>query len=479
MPLISQPRTTVRPALGIALVALAISLPFFGYMLELRKTEIARGDDPINILPIYGSDSSGYVVLAQNLIKNGALTSDTVPPFTPDTFRTPGYPALLALFVAPFGSVTFFPLVQILFVIGTGLLIARIGAGTFSSTVGIFAALLFVLDPTTVLHSLLISSDISFTFFLIAALYCIFFLKSKHSELALIAGGLLFGAATLIRPISLYLPILIIPFYCFLKRDLGWKKILRHSIIILVSIAILVVPWAARNKRVANTWGIASVKDFNMFFYTVPEYVSFRRGTSPDSVRAELFAKLAEHGIASNQIGDISNGKIITAIAQPYITADLFSYARWHLVKMVPFFLSSGLKNFFYIYNDIVRYPYHPTDNSNLTNFLMRGQFSAFFGVLGSQLLVTLEELFWVVIFLLMFVPLIPRKTRTCAVFFLGLIFYLALPTPPVAYSRFRIPAAPYMFLLATEGALILLPGIRRRYDKDAPKNEAILHHTS
>jgi hypothetical protein len=42
-------------------------------------------------------DSREYIALAHNLVSSHTFTRDTVPPFRPELFRTPGYPLLLTV----------------------------------------------------------------------------------------------------------------------------------------------------------------------------------------------------------------------------------------------------------------------------------------------------------------------------------------------------------------------------------------------
>ena len=111
-------------------MVLALYLPFFFHLLDLRELQINRGEGLHTVLPIYGSDSIGYGLLADNLLQNGSLAYGGDYLHKPDTFRTPGFPAVLAVFKAVSGSYKYFPLLQILFVVGTAFLIYKIGRKT-------------------------------------------------------------------------------------------------------------------------------------------------------------------------------------------------------------------------------------------------------------------------------------------------------------------------------------------------------------
>lgn len=439
----------------ISAIVFALYTPFFLHVLQLRQMQVVNHVDTRELLPIYGSDSIGYGLLADNLLTNGILSTDTKVPFRPDTFRTYGYPLMLAIFKFLFGSYEFFPLFQMILVVGTAFLIFGIGKRVFSEMVGLVAAILYIVDPTTILHTLMVASDVSFTFFLLASIYVLFFWGSERRYLPEVLSGLLLGFSVMVRPIATYLPLIILPFFFYGKIDkLNKGDIVKGCAVFLFSFALVLVPWLVRNKEMSGVYGISSVKDYNLFHYTIPEFVSFKNNVAPDDIRRLLQAELKGAGGDPSDISSLSQGEAINKISHRYLLEDPIGYAKWHVVKMVPFFLSSGIKNFFYIYNSILGYSVYETSNLNLTNFLMRGQFGEFLGVLRGQLLITLEQIGLVLVFVLTVVPLVlySGPKRFYILLFLALIFYLALPTVPVAYSRFRIPAAPLIFLLASAG---------------------------
>ncbi len=448
-------------------ITLVLYLPFLVHVLGLREIQIKNGEDINTVLPIYGTDSIGYVALSDNLIERHIFSVSDKAPFVVDTFRTPGYPGMLAIFKYIFGSYKFFPLVQIFFTILTAIFILKIGTKVFSERIGMVASVLYVIDPNTIWHTLTILSEVPFALFLISALYYLFFSDLKNQYLANILGGLFLGIATLIRPISMFMPIFMLPIYLYInKNSRPSLSVIKNAVLILAVFLVVLMPWMFRNKQVSGVWGISSVKDFNFFHYTIPEYISFKRGVAPDDIRKILYDELRIQGVEPRDATSLSNVDVLNGISYPYLKGDLFSYGKWHIFKMTPFFLSSGIKNFFYIYNDILHYTVYKTNNSNLTNFLLRADFAEFIKVLKGQILITLEQIFWAIILVAMFIPIFDKKKMSKVVLLLALIFYLALPTVPVGYSRFRIPAAPYMFILATAGLFMAKDFLKHKLER-------------
>ena len=100
-------------------------------------------------VPVLSQDSTEYAQLSQTIINN---LSFVTPQGTPETFRTPGYPAFEAI-TRLFGNGSFFAvtLAQFILALGAGLMIQRIGRKLFSKQVGAISAAVFLANPLTVI----------------------------------------------------------------------------------------------------------------------------------------------------------------------------------------------------------------------------------------------------------------------------------------------------------------------------------------
>jgi hypothetical protein len=54
--------------------------------------------------PLLQGDAATYVMLAQNILQHGAFSRESAPPYVWEPYRTPGYPLLIAISIALFGS---------------------------------------------------------------------------------------------------------------------------------------------------------------------------------------------------------------------------------------------------------------------------------------------------------------------------------------------------------------------------------------
>lgn len=454
-------RRHVHPAALFIFIGLVVYLPVWFHFQSLVPIQILNGMNERFAYPVYGSDSAGYVLLADGILTHRVFTSSEKAPFVPETFRTPGYPALLAVFKGITGSYKFFPLFQLVLTILTACLIALMGKKIWSERVGIAAGILFMVDPTTIFHTLVLMSEISYVFFIVLSVYLIFFYKPKRKFLDVVLAGAALGLATLIRPISIYLPLVFIIFllaknFKFLR--LRYKELVASSLLFLFCVGFFVLPWGIRNQQVSGVFGLSSVADFNFFHYYIPEFLSYKLGITPDAARGMVYSKLGS--VPPQSIASLTHAPLLRTIWLHYFWDDPSGYLKFHLVKTIPFFLSGGIKSFIPAYNDLVSAPVFSAGNANLTNLLLHREWKSFFEEASKVPAVFVEELILFLVLLFSFVPLFARRTRLFAVLSLCLIFYFALLTGSVAYSRFRIPASPFLFLSMAAGIAIIYKGI-------------------
>lgn len=436
--------------LYLLLLVGALYTPAFLNMRDLATFQTSRGEK--ETLPVYGSDSGGFVSLANNFLQTGQFRH---PDSLAETFRTPGYPALLAVWKEVFGSYTFFPVLQIILVYLTALMIYHLGYLLFRPLVGVLAATLFVLDPNILFHSLVILSEIPHVFLMVLGTYLLFLPRERFSIPPECVSGILFGLAVLVKPVSLYVPAIFV-LYLLVSR---WKskQVAQNNhrawrsafVFFLVYVAVL-MPWSIRNYHVSGVWGISSVSSFNLFFYTVPEFLSFKDHITPDEGRMRLSRELA---LPDAPLSDLKYAPALQKVALRYIAENPLQFAGFYAVKTIPFFFSSSLDNLFTVYNDVRRATiFHPS-TANLTNFLLKGDVKSVLLDFKAHPAIFAEQILLGFLILFALLALILRKTQRAELILLFFVVaYFAAVTGPVAYARFRVPASPFLFILAAVG---------------------------
>ncbi|MCR4311232.1 MAG: hypothetical protein NUV54_01525, partial [Candidatus Taylorbacteria bacterium] len=101
-------------------------------------------------------------------------------------------------------------------------------------------------------------------------------------------------------------------------------------------------------------------------------------------------------------------------------------------------------------------YPAFPLSSANMTTLLLDGEFRSFARELRVALIPTVESLYLALVTLLAVVALVFNRRNLYCYLFWALILYFALLTGSVAYSRFRLPLAPFLFLSGSFGATIV-----------------------
>ncbi len=194
---------------------------------------------------------------------------------------------------------------------------------------------------------------------------------------------------------------------------------------------------------------ISSLSTLNFYCCNLPAYYSFKDNIS----YTEAFSRLQQEagGITVEQARSLEYTPVIKPVVRKHLTENFLGYTVFHTAKAIPFFLSSSLESVVGLRNNLfINDRNINIESSNLSGLLFKGNFSAFFSELFAQWWICVERLVWLVICLLALIPLFIKKYRSWAIFLWLIILYFAILTGPVSYARYRLPAEPFLFLLAS-----------------------------
>ena len=216
-------------------------------------------------------DTPGYVTPARSLLDSGvfrAYPGRDVPMF----IRTPGYPAFLAgaigLTGGERGALMVQVFVSILTILVTYLLVIRLGGSRVAAGV---AAAIVALDPLQFVASgtLLTESVTSLVMVAILAagvgLFTVDATAARVRQSALL--GLAIAIATMIRPTTYYLPVLIVGLLVVHLRRSGLRRVVLHLAAFLLPVFVVVGAWQVRNHRVVNSWSVSQIQAINLYCY--------------------------------------------------------------------------------------------------------------------------------------------------------------------------------------------------------------------
>lgn len=425
------------------LVALAVRC--MGFTLVIKDTN-----------KFYSPDSYEYITIARNLIQHGVFSQDPVPPLTPDIYRTPVYPALLAGIYALGFSDSVVVAIQIFlgslmaaatFLLARNLELSRLQGG--------IAALIVALDPLTILYSYTILTDMLFATILLGGIVLLsLHLKTERLQ-PLIASSVILALASLTRPIGQYLSLALIPAFVLAtyKRNGDRTKIIgRLLILILISLSLTNL-WSYRNYRENGVATISAIGDFNLLYFRASEVMA-----SAENISAkEAEAKLDKYIRDQTALQKLTKGQSVALMREKAI--EIFrAYPKLTLIVH----LKGLVKVIAYPGFDIICIMLN--QRGELSGCQAEGA-DGFLDQLANKLshmnTLQLSMAIWATILLIStylssvlgLIYLASQKNWSAILLMLSLIFYFAiLSAGGESVSRFRIPFMPFLGILAGTG---------------------------
>ncbi len=209
-------------------------------------------------------DSVEFDLLARNLLAGHGLSYKE--PWLPSARRTPLYPWLLAQTYRLFGLGNYTPLLvlQALADVLLAAMLAWLGWWAWRTRwLGLLAAALWAFYLPSAQLAARLLADSLFAFLQMAGFF-FFVLMLRHLQNRLRAltyaglAGLSLGLATLARPTSLYMPLLLLPSLLLwwyvrqrkgAKHRAGPKRLLVSFMLFIMVMGVVVAPWFVRNYR--------------------------------------------------------------------------------------------------------------------------------------------------------------------------------------------------------------------------------------
>jgi 4-amino-4-deoxy-L-arabinose transferase-like glycosyltransferase len=443
----SQPARSAQKALVVVLLG-ALALRLIVYLVY-RPWDPAVEANSAVALP---GDSVAYHQLALCILEQSS--------FCNNAYRTPGYPAFIAMVYAAFGIRPWVVLLaQVVVSLATVLLTFKLGELVFSRRVGVVAAVLVAIDPGQVFFALDMLSDVLFACLFLGSVY--FYLRGlmQHRLIDLAACGLLLGAAVLVRPIAQYYWAVLVVFA--LLWPLGpWATRLKGAAVVVAVLLAVIGPWMARNHALYDTARLSWLPGQNLLFWQVANARAENQGTSREVVSAQLKAVAAARGYspaaeetihATADDNPFLGEAIARTIALEHIRSDPVAFAQgyargvlrlWTRVGATPMAEKLGLAP--------------RQDGSSAAPAARRNVATTLLGLVALGLLVANYLLFVGGLFALRAWP-----HRMIAALFVVTMLYFSLATGVLGDVRFRLPFSPLFMLIGAVWASQLLSRLR------------------
>ncbi|MBK7207241.1 MAG: glycosyltransferase family 39 protein [Elusimicrobia bacterium] len=401
-------------------------------------------------------DSATYLVPAANIADHGEFSSSPAAPFTAETFRTPGYPFFLSLFfrdgVPRVGAVLW---VQVFLGALSAAVLFAAGVRLWGRTApALWAGLCLAVDFVTVLYGAFVLTETLFLLFLLLAFWALAGSLERPRPLLLTAAGLGLGLAALVRPVGFFLFLAVAPVLAvsWRRRGVPWR---RPLLLFLAASFALTGGWMVRNKIRAGVFAFTTI-DRALIHVRLALLKVESSGASFDQSLAAIQSEAdrAETGAHSNrwalrrlaaQSG--AHAALLAKESARFWLGNSFKAAAWVLAADPAY--------------DPARVPAYAKDG-----FLAQGsRLLRAHPALGAGALLFLT-------FLGVNYGLVGwGAARGGAAFFrdarvwllvVPIAYFYLLSIGSVAHARLRIPAMPFVFLLAGEAAARLRAGQRR-----------------
>ncbi|HUU21789.1 MAG TPA: glycosyltransferase family 39 protein [Phycisphaerae bacterium] len=406
-------------------------------------------------------DSETYWRLGRSLIERGEFARDD----RPEIFRTPGYPAFLAiaqladrgdsLDVSPPGwrlALT----IQILLDLMLVLVVYLLGRFLVSHRAGLVAAALQAVSPLVLGASCRILSDSLYALlFTVAVLLIVGYLRTGRAWPLISSAGVL-GVACYFRPVGLAMAALFAVFVLLRPRRLA-----RAAVFVGVFAAVL-LPWTVRNAVRADYFGFSSFASDSMYYFAAAEVVARKEGIDGEAARAKMRWEDYERNEVAQRATVGAAARYRRRRAMEIILADPGTYVKLHLKGCLGVWIPGA--------TDVLEVAGVTAGNRNTREVLRReGIGSAVRHYFGGNAKAIALAVPLILILAAKYVGVLAcaiagvRRRAGPEVWLLVSIALLTAILPgPFGLPRYRIPIEPILNLAAAAGLLALWGAVRR-----------------
>ena len=394
----------------------------------------------------------GYYEIANSIVAGNGFSRSVEPPYEPDSVRMPLYPLFIAGVLKIFGSYKALLIIQAILGSLSAVIAWMIAKEFLGPRLSIAVGLLTALEPYTAYLTGLVLTETLFTFVFLCFIYCFLrYLKDIRLRMLALTSALL-GIATLIKPTTQYLPVLMLAIVWW-NNDFNIKRFLLKEVPVVLGVFLLILsPWIYRNYETFGNTSLNVEPVSALYAFLVPSTIALEQNIPFDEAAKQFLGSLGTESIEEVNLGNTSEFRqraFAKLWQHPKGLTELFG------VTMYGFFTHDGyaglLNNRFdagipYAHPPVFELLTHPREAVSFFGNLMQ----------GPGAIVVLGRLFWIAITLLSVAGAIMywmKKGLTPKLIFItGMIAYFACTTIIVGLGvgvRYRVPVEPLLFILA------------------------------
>lgn len=407
---------------------------------------------------ILSRDALEYHKLANNLLKYhefGYQKDETTPlvwAYQESTLRTPLYPAFISLIYSIFGEKPWMViLVQIFLDTISCLLLFIIIRQMLNSNIAFYSALFYALDPFFIFWSNTLYSEILLVFFCVVALY--YFSKTisinfnRNAIKYFIFFAFFLGLATLVKPILIYIPVVIsINLLLLLRKDI--KKALKFITIFVFIFIVTISPWCIRNYILYNSFSLSTSGRYNLLLLDISPMEMERTGQPEENlVRDKLLNEannlIIKDGFNPKELNDFQKSKYWQRLAIQYIKKYPFSFAKHYINGILHYFVNLGTAR----YAEMLQWQHLLINMKSFPNIFIFIETWVYRKSLKEIIIGIIIALYLIISYICLIIGLfifrhLPNKSFLFSCLLMAVYFILI--TGMAGWGRYRIPSVPF-----------------------------------
>jgi 4-amino-4-deoxy-L-arabinose transferase-like glycosyltransferase len=380
-------------------------------------------------------DSPSYLSVAGNL--HEAYFDPNSPLFGVGLLRTPGYPSFItAVSALSGGGLLAVILSQVAVGVLTVWLTYLLAFRLFGPLPARLAAMALAVDPISIVLANYVQPEVLFSLLLVAGALAWVRGLQEHSRAWAMVAGIAFGIGVLVRPVGVYLPVVLLPASWFLHGG-AWTKRLVFAGSLFLAFAIPVGGWIVHNAQMTGVPILSTAEGVNLLLNGAAGALAENEGLSLAEARSRLKRSVDER--AGPDLNEAEVSRIATSVAMETLLRYPMGTVKTWFKGVGRMLLGPG-----------------------------RLELLRLVGVTGGPLAVVLVGLEFLVLAAILAggawgILVLARERRwfELTVILVLVTYFLIVSSGAQAYSRFRAPISPLLALLAGWGYASMFPNRR------------------
>jgi 4-amino-4-deoxy-L-arabinose transferase-like glycosyltransferase len=435
-----------------------------GLALRIAILVLAVWISPNDRTVFYNKDDTlSYLTPAVGLMEHGRFVSKGKP----EMLRSPGYPVFLlpGLFLGEVELVTV--ALQIVVNCLTIIMVYKIVLLLFADrTAAVLSALLYAVDPSTLIQTSIIQTETLFAFTLVLFMLLMLLYLQDRLLIYLLLAGLMSSICVYVKPLAFYMPFVVLGFLllsALVRKRVNRKLLIHTSVFFVVAIAPVFV-WQIRNKVETGSYAFSTIGGKDLYYDAACAVLAQEKGISFHEQKEKMgYFDMEKYFSEHPEQRDWGEAKIVDyqmKEAVKIIVRHPYLYFKNVVYRAALTLTGPGLSDWLYVLN--VRFQNIPKILENRLDLLrlLKGSTLTF------GLMISLAVLLFAYWFFAAFGLLADRCYTNERVIFLIVLsgYYVFLPAAAgIGYARFRHPIIPVICVLAGKGLSVFY---HRRYGR-------------